>query len=170
MKFDMTYFLSSKQANWLIIGLISLFSLLTLGELSKLFWTFKQQELSSNNEVLVSSNSTSNSMEALLTSSLFGVYVPNELNSEHVKKSMLNITLVGILLGNTSDNSQVIIRAANGEEKNYKVNDQIPGGVLIKKIIAGGILVEHNGTIESVSFPKAELIFEPTSKPLRSED
>ncbi len=170
MKLDITYFLSSKNAKWIIIGLISFFSLLIVSELSRLFGAFEQHQVISNNDTVMAPVSPKNSLDALLTSSLFGVYIPNDLNGEHVKKSMLNITLVGILLGSTSENSQVIIRATNGEEKNYKVNDKIPGGVLVKKIMAGGILVEHNGTLESVSFPQTELIFEPVAKPLRHED
>lgn len=170
MKLDMTYFLSSKHARWLIISLILVFSLLTLSEFIKLFWSFEEQESSSNNVQVVSHAPPKNSLEALSQSALFGVYVPNDLNSDNVKKSMLNITLVGILLGNTSENSQVIIRLADGEEKNFKVNDKIPGGALIKKIMAGGILVQHNGSLESVSLPKSELIFEPIAKPLKNED
>ncbi|RUR13262.1 type II secretion system protein N [Legionella sp. km772] len=169
MKLDLAYFLSAKHARWLIISLISLFSLLTLAEFSKLFWTSETPGLASTNEQIIR-QAPKNSLDALLHSSLFGVYVSNDLNSNNVKKSMLNITLVGILLGNTSENSQVIIRLANGEEKNYKVDDKIPGGALIKKIMLGGILVEHNGNLESVSLPKTELIFEPIAKPLRNED
>ena len=171
MKLDMTYFLSSKHARWLIISLILLFSLLTFSEFFKLFRPFEEKEVvSSSNEQVIMHAPPKNSLDALLQSSLFGVYVANDLNSGNVKKSMLNITLVGILLGNTSENSQVIIRLANGEEKNYKVNDKIPGGVLIKKIMLDGILVDHNGSLESVSLPKTELIFEPVAKPLRNED
>jgi len=169
MKLDISYFLSSKHARWLIIVLISLFSLLTLYEISKLFRSFENKEASDDDEQ-VFVQAPKNSLEALLNSSLFGVYVPNDLTGDNVKKSMLNITLVGILLGNNVENSQVIIRSANGEEKNYKVNDKIPGGALVKKIMAGGILVEHNGSLESVSLPKNELIFEPVAKPLRNED
>lgn len=169
MKLDMTYFLSSKYARWLIISLILVFSLLTLSEFIKLFGSVEEQESSSNVQV-VSPAPPKNSLEALSQSALFGVYVPNDLNSDNVKKSMLNIALVGILLGNTSESSQVIIRLADGEEKNFKVNDKIPGGALIKKIMADGILVEHNGSLESVSLPKSELIFEPVAKPLKNED
>lgn len=170
MKLDMTYFLSSKHARWLIIGLVILFSLLTLGEFAKLFWSFAEPDTSSNNEQVITHASPKNSLDALLQSSLFGVYVSNDLNSGNVKKSMLNITLVGILLGHSSETSQVIIRMANGDEKNYKVNDKIPGGALIKKIMLDGILVDHNGSLESVSLPKTELIFEPVAKPLKNED
>ena len=170
MKLDITYFLSSKHAKWLIIGLISLFSLLTLSEFARLFWSFENQDASLNNNQVIAQAPAKNSLDDLLHSALFGVYVSNYMNSDNVKKSMLNISLVGILLGNTSKNSQVIIRAANGEEKNYRVDEKIPGGASVKKIMAGGIIVEHNGSLESVSLPKTELIFEPAAKPLRNED
>ena len=170
MKLDITYFLSSKHAKWLIIGLILLFSLLTLSEFARLFWSFENQDASLNNNQVIAQAPAKNSLDDLLHSALFGVYVSNDMNSDNVKKSMLNISLVGILLGNTSKNSQVIIRAANGEEKNYRVDEKIPGGASVKKIMAGGIIVEHNGSLESVSLPKTELIFEPAAKPLRNED
>jgi general secretion pathway protein C len=108
-------------------------------------------------------------VDSLSQSSLFGVYVSNDVDGDDVKKSTLNITLVGILLEHVPDQSQVIIRSSSGEERNYKVNDKIPGGALIKRIMSGGILVEHEGNLERVSLQKNELIFEPVAKPLRND-
>lgn len=169
MKLDIQSFLSSKHAKWLIVGLISLFCLLIIGEYSKLIWSLSESESSSANVEPVVVPSKKDSLDALIHSSLFGVYVSNDLSDDNVKKSMLDITLVGVLLGNTPDDSQVIIRTANGEEKNYKINDKIPGGVVIKRIMAGGILVEHNGSLERITLPKEELRFEPLAKPLRND-
>ena len=169
MKLDIHYFLSSKHAKWLIISLIALFTVLTLVEYSKLFLSSLHVEAPSTLNETAISPTKKNSFDYIMNSSLFGVYVSNDLNGNNVKKSMLNITLVGILLGNTAEDSQVIIRSANGEEKNYKVSDKIPGGALIKRIMADGIIVEHDGSLESVSLPKNELIFEPVAKPLRND-
>lgn len=168
MKLDSSYFLSAQQARWIIVFLISLFSLLTLWEVSRLFWSIDSEIPASSTKELAKPV-TDNSLDELARSSLFGVYISNDLTSDNVRKSMLNITLVGILLGNTPEDSQVIIQMSNGEEKNYKIDEQIPGGALIKKIMAGGILVEHNGALESVTLPKSELIFEPVAKPLRND-
>ncbi|MDI1351663.1 MAG: type II secretion system protein N, partial [bacterium] len=88
---------------------------------------------------------------------------------EHVKKSRLNLTLVGILLGDKMEDSQVIIRSADGEEQTYRIEDKIPGGALIKRIMAGGVLVERNGALESLSLPKNDLTFDPVPKPLIEE-
>jgi general secretion pathway protein C len=168
MKLDVHYFLSSKHAKGLIIGLIALFSVLTLREYSTLFLSSLREAPSTLNQPAMTP-AKKKSFDALLHSSLFGVYVSNDLNGTNVKKSMLHITLVGVLLGNTEENSQVIIRSANGEEKNYKVQDKIHGGALIKRIMPDGILVEHDGNLESISLPKNELFFEPVAKPLRND-
>lgn len=167
MKLDIQYFLSSKHAKWLIIGLIALFSILIVVEFSTLFFS-SIEDTSTANEV-VRGPAKPNTFDSIRKTSLFGIYVADDLNDDNVKKSMLNITLVGILLGNTAEESQVIIRAANGEEKNYRVNDKIPGGVLIKRIMPEVIIVEHDGGLESVSLPKNELIFEPVAKPLKND-
>ncbi|STY28700.1 general secretion pathway protein C [Legionella wadsworthii] len=166
MKFDLQALFTAKYAQWIIIVLITFFSLLILSEYASLFYdTNKQHEPVRQNEIPTVTKQ--NSFDAILNSSLFGVYVSNNLST--VKKSMLNVTLVGILFGNNLNDSQVIIRSADGEENTYKIGDTIPGGAVIKRIMASGILVERNGALESLSFPKNELIFEPLAKPLEGE-
>jgi general secretion pathway protein C len=167
MKFDLHAFFSTKYAQWISIALILFFSILIIAEWSTLFFfpVTKQAVPETTNELPMMAKQSSS--DAILHSSLFGVYVSNNLSS--VKKSMLNVTLVGILFATKMDASQVIIRSANGEEKTYKLGDTIPGGAVIKRIMASGILVERHGAIESLSLPKNELIFEPVAKPLKEE-
>ncbi|VEB36286.1 type II secretion system protein N [Legionella cherrii] len=167
MKFDLHALFSAKYAQWIIIAFISLFSILILAEYTQLIFSpIKIQEAPDVTKEMPMIPQQ-NSFDAILHSSLFGVYVSNNLSS--IKKSMLNVTLVGILFANKLNNSQVIIRSATGEEKTYKLGDSIPGGAVIKRIMASGILVERNGTLESLSLPKNELIFEPVAKPLQGE-
>lgn len=169
MKLDIHYFLSSKYAQWVVLGFISLFSLLILGEFSTLFSIspppVPRPTLPHTNTPKVKPDL----YHAILYTPLFGVYVPNDLDEEHVKKSSLHLTVVGILLADKEKDSQVIIKSSRGEENTYKINDTIPGGAVIKRITAEGILVEQNGTLESLSFPKNNLIFEPAAKPLQPE-
>lgn len=168
MKLDIHTFLSSKHAKWLILSLISLFCFSILYTYSKLFWSFTELQPNPTEEQVIAPTKK-DSFDSLLHSALFGTYVSNDLTSGNVKKSMLDITLVGILFGDSASDSQVIIRTANGEEQNYKIDDKIPGGALIKRIMADGILVEHNGSLESVILPAEELNFEPVAKPLRND-
>ena len=100
---------------------------------------------------------------------LFGVYVSKDLNEKDIKKSVLNVTLVGVLLASKEKYSQVIIRSVQGQEKIYKLGDEIPGGAAIKRIMANSVWVERDGQLESLSLPKNNLTFEPVAKPLRGE-
>lgn len=169
MKFDFHYLFSSQYAKWIVIGLISLFSLLIVVEYVTLIYPVANTPTASGTIITPGKKVKEDSSNYILTSSLFGVYVPADLNEGNVKKSMLNVTLVGILFGDVSKESQVIIRAAGGEENTYKIGDKIPGGAVIKRIMAHGILVERNGALESLSFPKNDLIFEPAAEPLKEE-
>lgn len=167
MKLDMHYLFTAKYAKWIIISLISLFSVLILVEWVSLIYSPKRLSMSAPTDKSTEIGGKQNSFDFILNSSLFGVYVPNDLNS--VKKSMLNVTLVGIMLADNIDESQVIIRSASGDEQTYKIGDSIPGEALIKRITAGGVLVERNGVLESLSLPKNDLDFEPAAKPLTEE-
>ncbi|MDP3268062.1 MAG: type II secretion system protein N [Legionella sp.] len=168
MKFDIHYLFSPKYAKWIILCLITLFSLLILSEVVQFFVSVNKKPALSKTPV-PAQNSGQESFNDILNSSLFGVYVPNDLNEDNVKKSMLNVNLVGIMLADKIEDSQVIIRGAGGDEKTYGIGDEIPGGALIKRIMTNGVLVERNGTLESLSLPKNELIFEPVAKPLLEE-
>ncbi|MCL5271787.1 MAG: general secretion pathway protein GspC [Gammaproteobacteria bacterium] len=169
MKFDIHYLLSARYAKWIIISLISLFSILIIFEYASLFFPSQQSGTRSEMVSDLDGSAKQDSFSSILNTSLFGVYVPNDLNEESVKKSMLDVTLVGILMADKMENSQVIIRSSSGEEKTYKLGDKIPGGASIKRIMAGGVLVERNGNLESLSLPKNDLIFEPVAKPLKEE-
>lgn len=79
---------------------------------------------------------------------------------------MLNLEVVGIILATKEEDSKVIIRASDGTEAVYYIGDTLPGGALIKRITEEGILVMRNGELESLSFPRNELIFEPPAKAL----
>lgn len=102
--------------------------------------------------------------ESMLNRPLFGEYIPENLGE--IQQSILNLQVVGIIFADQEEQSQVIIRLANEEEVLFKVNDTLPGGAVIKKITKDGVLVLRNGILESLSFPKNELIFEPPAKAL----
>jgi len=169
MKFDLQYFISAKYAQWISLALIVLFSLLIIVECSQLIlspMTVKPLSETDKNLLVKHERDT---FDYLLHSSMFGVYLPNDLNETSVKKSMLNVTLAGIMFADTVEDSQVIIRSSSGEEKTYRQGDLIPGGAIIKRIMANGILVERHGTLESLSLPKNKITFEPVAKPLKED-
>ncbi len=100
----------------------------------------------------------------------FGNYVPKNLNTTDVKQSLLNLKVVGIMLAKPEKDSQVILHTAGGRDQTFRVGDTLPGGVIIKQITPDGVFVERKGELESLSFPKNELIFEAPAKPLTEDE
>lgn len=169
MRLELHYFLVPKHAKWLIAIGASFFTLLILIEFAFLLSLPYNLSDSSKKDVKPEAPIKVDTTSYLLETAIFGVYVPNDLNVDTIKKSVLDVTLVGILLAKPLEDSQVIIKAANGEEKTYLLGDTIPGGAIIKRITAGSVLVERAGALESLSLPKDDLTFEPIPKPLKEE-
>lgn len=99
----------------------------------------------------------------LFMTPIFGEYVPNNLHAANVKLSMLNLTVVGILLSQNEHESEVIIRSSDAQEKNYRVGDTLPGGSVIKRITKDGVLISNNNILERLDLPKFKLKFEATT-------
>ncbi|STX28718.1 general secretion pathway protein C [Legionella beliardensis] len=105
----------------------------------------------------------------LFTKPLFGDYIP-VINEADIKESTLDVEIVGIVFSPDIAESQVLIKDTAGEERTYFIGDTLPGGAVIKRISENGIVVLYNGSLESLSLPKAELLFDKPAKPLISEE
>lgn len=116
--------------------------------------------------VTISSNDSSQ-LEKSLNMPLFGKFISKEDRKLPIKRTTLNVNLVGVLFSPQKQNSYVIIRTADRKELVFKMGDTIPGGAIIKKITTDGVLVERDGVLESLSLPKNELIFDAPPKPLK---
>lgn len=111
---------------------------------------------------------TIDSHSALFASPLFGEYVP-KLTDVEIKQSSLDLEIVGIMFSSDETGSQVLIRAGGGEEHLYSIGDLLPGGATIKQINKKGIVVLYKGSMESLSLPQNELLFDKPAKPLIGE-
>lgn len=96
---------------------------------------------------------------------IFGEYSPIDLVDLNVKPSGLNVSLVGVLFSKNKNESEAIIRVANGSSKLFSVGDTV-SGAKIKQITPDGVVLERDGELESLSLPKNELRFDPLPKPL----
>ena len=101
-----------------------------------------------------------------LSQPLFGDYLPARVNDLNVKPSNLNISLVGVLFSAHPEESQMLIALADGQALIYHQGELMPGEVKIKKITPDGVVLEHDGELESLSLPKNELQFEAPAKAL----
>lgn len=167
MKFDWHYITSPRYAKWIITGLLVVLSLLILHAVVSVFLFSYPVE---NSQLQTPATLQTKNKEHHLKNTLFGEYVPKDLDKAHVKKSMLNLQLVGILLSDPESESQAVIRLSNGEEKVYKTGDELPGDVVIKRIMSHGVLVEHSGGLESLSLPKDDVTMQPPPQPLNTEE
>jgi len=105
-------------------------------------------------------------LDKTLNVPLFGDYLPGKLDGAYIKRSKLDVRVVGILYSTQRDDSQVIVQTADGTEHAFKMGDIIPGGAVIMQISPDGVVVKRDGVLESLSLPKRQLIFEPPAKPL----
>jgi len=91
---------------------------------------------------------------------LFGEYVPHSLDATGVKASDLQYVVVGIMYAEDESESQVLIRLSDGHDHLFHLNDELPGGGVIKRITAAGILVFRDGLMERLDLPRDELTFD----------
>lgn len=166
MKTSELSFLSLKHYEKAIaMVVVLLFLLLTLFQVYGFFKPLDTQSLPSHQTAAIEQKPIHAASPAF-TTPLFGDYMPVNMTDESIRQSMLDVEIVGILYSTDPGASQVLLRAGGGEEKTYLVGDALPGGAKIKRIGHNGIVVLHNGTLESLSLPKNELRFEEPAKPL----
>lgn len=122
----------------------------------------RMQETIQNQDTTVHNQSQINENEILSRQSnkLFGQYEPKSLNDSGVVNSILNLTVVGVLVSSTSESSQVILKDSHGSEKVYHIGDKLAGGGVIKRIMPEGILILRDGVLERLMFSKNALKFE----------
>ncbi|MDF1678563.1 MAG: type II secretion system protein N [Legionellaceae bacterium] len=106
---------------------------------------------------------------AALTVSFFGDYVPSGVDAAGVKRSSLNLSVVGILFASEATESHVMLELSDHTVKLFRVGDTVPGGAIIKRITPEGILLMHDGVMESLSLPKNELFFSPLPEALKQD-
>jgi general secretion pathway protein C len=98
---------------------------------------------------------------------LFGKYIPKQLGDANIKPSLLDLHVIGIVFSSKKQDSEVIIRFANGIERPFKIGDIIPGGATILHISVDGIIVDREGVLERLKLPNTKLKFDRPPKPLK---
>lgn len=168
MKFDSSYLWSPKYAKWIMLSASMVLALLLLIELVSVytFWRQINAPLAEKTPVPAVSGEKINVED--FDTELFGTWLPPDMSSADVRESRLNLEVVSIMYSGNPDRSLAIIRS-DGEELHYKVGDTLPGRVVIKSIMPDGVLVEHNGALESLRLPEETLQFEPPPKPLNED-
>lgn len=86
---------------------------------------------------------------------LFGLY--ND-NFQNLPETSLALTLEGVMLDLKNDkHSYVIISSPSTPATIYKMGDQLPGGATLSKILQQQIVINDQGTVQSLSLPVDQL-------------
>lgn len=153
----------------LLLLMFILFSLFTsYFEFKSIYSDTAINTISSAN--LLDNKTSQETIKKSLNIDLFGKYISNQLGDVNIRPSILDLTIIGIMFSEDKNNSQVLLRFANGVERIFKIGDTIPGGAKILHISAEGIVVSRDGNLESLNLPKDELIFEKQPEILNKND
>lgn len=166
-QFSFFDFNEAKKITAIIIFVLAFFAF--LWEIMSGFRTSEPITTVNNSANVASNQMPLRANSALFTTALWGHYIPVNLSNADIKQSMLDVEVVGIIFSEKEKNSKVVIRVGGGEEKYYSIGDTLPGGAVIKRILAESVVVLYNGVLESLSLPKNELIFDASTKPLIEE-
>ncbi len=165
MSIDFYSLIQTKYGKWALYGISLLFALLIMFEWYRLL-TFKSGINAALKQPAATVSKIKNKPQVLKHDVFFGDYVPDNLNISQVRQSMLNLKLAGITYSKNTDKSFAMCQSAQGEEHFYRINDSLPGGAVIKRILPDAVIIEHEGELERLSLPEKELKFEKTAKPL----
>ncbi len=148
-------------------GLCLLCSLLIIGQLGSLLK--RGQTIQLQQKPAVALPIKKDWATHLLNTAFFGKYVPLHLTDAGVRESLLNVTVVGIMEAPRAVDSHALIRMKGGLEQTYHVGDALPGAGTIKRITREGILIDHKGSLESLSLPRDRLHFDPPADSILKE-
>lgn len=80
---------------------------------------------------------------------LFGISnLPTD--SGNMRITQLQLKLVGILAGNSSNTAQAIIAEPGEEARVYNIGDVVPGGATLSQVLADGVILSHNNQLEKL--------------------
>jgi type II secretion system protein C len=68
----------------------------------------------------------------------------------------LPLTLVGVMIRSETKASIAIIAESQQDEKSYHVNDHLPGGAMLYKILPDAVIIQRNGKLERLPLAQNE--------------
>lgn len=154
MNLNKLYLLS--VINWqnlLIYFFIILFCFLSLKEIMSGINFLRQSSKTIQPQQKINNKVTKEQDYQFRPSSLFGIYLPKQ-DYTTIKKTRLDVNLVGILFSKKSKQSQVLISSGNNEAKLYTVGEELPQGAVIKKITPLEVIILYNGDLERLTLRK----------------
>ena len=89
--------------------------------------------------------------------------------TKNLPKTTLKLTLTGVLASTNKKQASALIQGPNKETINYKVNDELPGGAILKDVFADRVVIDRSGRLENLVFIETRPIGIETFKDHRTE-
>jgi len=90
--------------------------------------------------------------------------------AKNLPKTTLKLTLTGVLASTNRKLASALIQSPNKDTINYKINDELPGGAILKDVFADRVVIERFGRLENLVFIETRPIGIETYKDHRSEN
>lgn len=71
-------------------------------------------------------------------------------------ETRLNLTLRGVLATGSQPYARAIVGAGGGEERSYRVGENLPGGATLDQVLADRVILQRAGRFEALFLPKDE--------------
>jgi len=72
--------------------------------------------------------------------------------TKNLPKTKLKLTLTGVSASKISEHASALIQGPNKETLNYKVDDELPGGAILKEVFSDRVVLERAGRLENLVF------------------
>ena len=72
--------------------------------------------------------------------------------TKNLPKTNLKLTLTGVSASPVTEHASALIQGPNKETLNYKVNDELPGGAILREVFADRVVLERSGRLENLLF------------------
>jgi len=92
---------------------------------------------------------------AIANSGLFGAAKPTAVaNAEDAPRTSIPLVLTGIIAANDPRQGLAILGENAASTKVYAVGDSVPGGVKLHSVLNDKVILDRNGTLESLTLPR----------------
>lgn len=83
--------------------------------------------------------------------------VPARPEARDAPETQLDLTLHGVVATGNPVTARAIIQHGRGDERPYRLGDEIPGGAVIREILTDRVVLERNGRYETLRLPREPL-------------
>jgi len=71
---------------------------------------------------------------------------------KNLPKTKLKLTLTGVLASKENEVASALIEGPNKDTLSYKIEDELPGGAILKQVFKDRVVLERSGKLENLFF------------------